>query len=138
MALSKTFASGAILTAADVNNHLVNHVPAAGQPFAPAAVSLANPGGWSNHSVIVRRVGLIVVMTVNTQIGSASSGSTLGVIPEGLRPFTSWEESLIANTGGGTPVQCRIADGTGAIVVYWPSGPGTSSFIRGSSVWIAG
>lgn len=104
MALSKSFADGQILTPADVNQHLVNHVPKAGDTYDT---------GWGEGvptvgtgAIRCRRVGTLasVYFDVTGLNTTANTWVDLGVIPSAARPSrTTWGAAYTA-TGGGHPL----------------------------------
>src|SRR5690606_35088067 len=137
MALSKAFAVGELLTAEDVNDHIVNHVPAPGDPYVTPLIRLPNPGGWSAHTIYIYREGITAHMTCNAQVGTSSSGAVLGVLPEGFRPPVAWEITANNNYQGGSPGMLRIQS-NGQIIAWWASGPGPNNWIRTSGDWPVG
>lgn len=139
MALSKAFAVGELLTAEDVNDHIVNHVPAPGDPYITDLIKLPDPGGqgWGTHSFWIYREGVTVYFNCNTQIGSATAGSLLAVLPVGFRPPIGWETAGITNSGGGSAGYVRVST-DGEVRPFWSAGPGSSNWIRTSGSWPTG
>lgn len=84
MALSKTFPQEHILSAADVNEHLANHVPNEGDAYDTGWMDIPLINGWEYASEGVRtqyrRVGMQVFLR-----GRAVGGS--GVVAELPEPF---------------------------------------------------
>lgn len=91
MALSKSFAINEILTADDVNTHLVNRVPAPGAPFDTGWVTITIASGITlNTPFQVRRVGL--TMWTRGQINSGTTANTttaLATLPTAYRPASA-------------------------------------------------
>ncbi|WP_102509085.1 hypothetical protein [Sanguibacter massiliensis] len=87
MTLSKTFAAGAPLSAADVNSNLVNHVPSSGDPFIDGPVDLVNA---ADVRIRIRRAGMVVTVWATGTIAIPPAGRPIvgpsNVIPGWLRP----------------------------------------------------
>lgn len=75
MALSKSFATGQILTAEDVNTHLVNHVPNPGDPYITDWIKCTLNSDFSG-TCEVRRIGMLVELKANVT-GDFPEGHTL-------------------------------------------------------------
>lgn len=104
MALSKTFANGSVLTAADVNTHLVNHVPSPGSVYDTGWVSLASfvAAGFTSTRFHARRVGLAYSLR-GLMEGSIENGTIniSSAIPAEWRPTEN--EFSGAYLSGGYP-----------------------------------
>lgn len=87
MALPKTFVAGQPLSAADVNDHLVNRVPSPGAPPTDGPVDLFNAGGV--HITLVRD-GLTVTIWASGNVPIPSMGRPFvgptNIVPADLRP----------------------------------------------------
>lgn len=99
MTLSKSFATGQILTAEDVNTHLVNHVPNPGDPYdtdwvpVPADIGEISP-------VEVRRSGMNVYLRgIPDGAAITSSGYTrFGTLPAEFRPPRTYYFPVLTNS----------------------------------------
>lgn len=78
MALSKTFAVGELLTAQDVNDHLVNAVPVQGAAYDTGWVDcIMRTGDGFAGSLAVRRVGVVVELKGSVTAGSMPVQNTV-------------------------------------------------------------
>lgn len=78
MALSKTFAVGELLTAQEVNEHLVNHVPTPGDPYDTGWVDcIMRTAAGFDGSLAVRAVGMVVEIKGNVTAGNMPTQNTV-------------------------------------------------------------
>lgn len=92
MALSKSFATGQILTAEDVNTHLVNHVPNPGDPYDTGWRNVPLNSGYEYQGgspCQVRRIGMLVHIRWGFSTSGWSGNTIPAVLPEGFRPSQS-------------------------------------------------
>lgn len=99
-------------------------------PFEDSGwIEVTPQNGYSGGGVYRRKVGKQVIINIGCTVGTASSGATLFTLPVGWRPAFATSAAAVSNYQAGTPVQV-IVQTTGAVDIYWPSGPGTNSRIR--------
>lgn len=121
MALSKTFADGEILTPADVNGHLANHVPNTGDPFLYGPVDLVTA---ADVRIAIRRAGMAVTVwatgTISIPPGARTTVGPSNVIPGWLRPaedaYGVAELRWLTNGVGSTTV-----DKFGSVIIWNPT-----------------
>lgn len=110
MPLSKTFPIGQVLSAADTNTHLVNHVPSDGDAFDTGWIGLPLAGtGYESKSgdPAYRRVGMTVHLRgLIGPVGSGNMPTTANTIlftlNSGFRPAQS-EWFAVGTTTGQPP-----------------------------------
>lgn len=100
MARSKTFADGEILTPADVNDHLVNHVPTPGTPFSNGVTVSGTPAGVA---AFASRQGMVVEIrwTCSTPVaaGAALLVAPGGSVPQEFRPQDAARPAFVFGAG---------------------------------------
>lgn len=136
MALPKTFVAGQPLSAADVNDHLVNRVPNAGDAFDTSWLEI---GGASGETVRCRRVGMVV--TVHVTDASAPSGNLANVnagnpiLPVGMRPYVFAEGGARGDVPGTSTLPCTIeVTPEGVVRFYKPSN--VTEYLFGSVTYV--
>lgn len=106
MALSKTFAVGELLTAEDVNAHLVNVVPNPGDPYLTDAtpITLTPTAGGALYA---RRIGPMAILMFEGV--STSSGTAIAELPPEFQPGggSPNPRGVLATTGT-DPVVARV------------------------------
>lgn len=97
--------------------------------------TLTKDAGWGAGDVRIRRSGKVVVLDFSVTIGSTASGARLTNIPSDLRASIPLNAAGVSNSGGGVPVQCLI-ESDGDVMIYYPSGPGSSNAVRANVTWM--
>lgn len=100
MARSKTFADGEILTPADVNDHLVNHVPTPGVSFSQGETLAGTPAGVA---AFASRQGMVVEVrwtcSAAVAAGAVLAVAPAGAIPPALRPQGTPRPAFVFGAG---------------------------------------
>lgn len=112
MTRSKTFASGAALSASDVNTHLVQHVPQAGDPVDT---------GWNTvvlGAATIRYARTGMECTVHVTVGGTGYTGNILQIEGGasVLPRDMWP--LVAAKGAATAEQPGVAIHSATLAVY--------------------
>lgn len=147
MANSKTFATGEMLTATDVNRHLVNAVPTTGNPVTTSGELATNSAHWGNSVVRYRRQGLVVDVfgaitkqTLTSTIGAEVSILAPGSIPVDCRPPERRWTTGIMTIGGTSQRLYRVeltADGAVTVLITNESGSlPANGILRFSATWL--
>lgn len=129
MALSKTFATGAILSAADVNQHMAHVVPNSGNPFDTGWVALSPASGLSfNTPPAYRRLGMVLFLRGEIASGLVvNATTTIATLPSGTRPARTIRQSpgttypdvaaTLTITTSGT-IQIRLLGSAGVVNLH--------------------
>lgn len=120
MALSKTFAVGELLTAEDVNDHLVNVVPNPGDPYLTdtTPITLASTAGGALYA---RRIGPLAILMFE---GVSTSGTgVIAELPPEFQPGgTPPNPRGVIATTGTDPAIARIVVSTNVTVFGYIAG----------------
>lgn len=139
MALSKSFGDGEVLRSSDVNAHLVNHVPAPGDPYDTGWTPITVLAGYvAQENLAVRRVG----MQVYLRGAISTAGSTpfptawtrVATIPAGFRPGNYHRYAGTAAPSA-TARGAEVAVATGGDLSIGPVGTSTD-ICRVNTTWM--
>lgn len=120
MALSKTFASGTPLTAADVNAHLAHQVPNNGDVYDTGWLPLTVSSGFTGTGLEYRRIGLVVHLrgAITRNAGAFPVGTTaVGTLPAGARPSAFGRYAAAAAPSSTAMIPMLQIDAGGAMSV---------------------
>lgn len=139
MARSKTFADGEILTPADVNDHLVNHVPNPGDVYDTGWLTLSS----GTINVWARRVGLVV--TVSADMSAVTGLATdliyinggAEILPVDMRPPRPVHGSAMADEPNVTfHVAALLVQPNGSMALIKPKSATTG--LSGTATYVVG